>query len=511
MKTWHGRMTDVDEHRGLVALARKFALAGAHDDALELFRSEPEVWSFASLAWAADLVAAEGDIVLLSRMARLTVLSAGRLAQLLIDRHGVDHARDSLRELLADADSGDYRSLRAPHWRLPLAAGLGRAGRPAEGRTLIQEVMAGAKDRERELALEVLIALYVGNGDLDGLQELHRGGVEAATNQFFTMLADRGEWTGLLAYARRGSHTANNAVWALWGSGAREQLEVLAAEGNHYAQYYLARLLADRDDDEGLWRQMRAGNETAERAVVDRLRRAGDTGALEGLSGEGSVPANEELVDILIRRGDIDGLRRVARPGDVHAARGLARLLMDDGDYEQACVLLEPFYGQAGGPRSPERAWELLVATSSADHREPGATATPEWVQWVAVAIGSGVLGNAAYQALIESATRTWKRLRAEPRSRAVEPAPVPAVPAAPEHRSEREAFLLACIAVHDRCKEIDAEVPDFARIGYDAMNTGDGRWVFTLREEGGRKFTVRIPPPRATSGDIVVAMYVTR
>jgi hypothetical protein len=63
---------------------------------------------------------------------------------------------------------------------------------------------------------------------------------------------------------------------------------------------------------------------------------------------------------------------------------------------------------------------------------------------------------------------------------------------------------------VHDRCVAIDAPVPDFTTVTYDALNGGDGRWVFTIREPGRRRFTVRVPPPRSDRDDVVVLLHMT-
>ncbi|MBY8873735.1 hypothetical protein K7640_18045 [Micromonospora sp. PLK6-60] len=76
--------------------------------------------------------------------------------------------------------------------------------------------------------------------------------------------------------------------------------------------------------------------------------------------------------------------------------------------------------------------------------------------------------------------------------------------------RNEQEAFTLACIAIHDHCIASGAEVPNFELVRYEAQQTSDDRWVFMVRDAGGRRFLTRLPSPSITGATVTVAMYVT-
>jgi tetratricopeptide (TPR) repeat protein len=157
-------------------------------------------------------------------------------------------------------------------------------------------------------------------------------------------------------------------------------------------------------------------------------------------------------------------------------------------------------------------AWQLRQRVSNPENTFSAAI-YPDWVQWVFLAISSGVLGNAAYQGLVEAAHRAWQRVRPEERKeesgRLAEQRPPTKSP--PTLRSEPEAFALACIAMHDHCMGIGADPPNLETIGYEAIHTSDGRWVMTFRERSGRRFMVSLPPAATEAHDLTVALFLSR
>lgn len=222
---------------------------------------------------------------------------------------------------------------------------------------------------------------------------------------------------------------------------------------------------------------------------------------------------------------NIDTLRWMVRSGRVFTRRQLAHLDLNHGRDSDACAVLESLlYGTEGAsliPQAAEFPLEIRARVLYDGIEELEIQARPprnaagsgwfeiEWVRWVVVAIGSGVLGNAAYQAIGKAVTHLWK-LRypeGEP-SHAVEPAAEPSARLAPIQRTYQQALQLAFIAVHDHCLSVAVEVPDFKQINYTVLTTPDGRWIFTIRPDDRRTFTVRVPP-HDDEARTVITMYV--
>jgi tellurite resistance protein TerC len=151
-------------------------------------------------------------------------------------------------------------------------------------------------------------------------------------------------------------------------------------------------------------------------------------------------------------------------------------------------------------PRAP--AWlsfvvvaAILLVTTAASRlqsRHDQRSAAGHVVEWMAVAVSSGVLGNAAWagaQAATRGLRRKHRRL-----------APV----------TEREALLLARAAVEARCHTIDVTPPQPEATRQSLYQSGAGNWIVELRDTAsGRRFLVRIPAGRPDTGDVTVEVHV--
>ncbi|MEV6305185.1 hypothetical protein AB0M02_37635 [Actinoplanes sp. NPDC051861] len=366
-------------------------------EALEYIRAHADDGELASEHWVARLVAAEGDLPLLTRLASASPVSAAYLAELLVGRYGPGDAETRLRAAMAGA-SWPAAERMAQGWRAPLANGLYACGYRDRAMALLDDIAAEGRVLEAFWATALFRDRCVQDPDpamLDRFVAVFHELEEYATPAL--LLADSGD----VARLRQMTFTEGQAGW------------------------FAAVALRDLVGDEGL----------AELAV------------------QGSAGAATKLVEDLWRRRDVAGLARLSEAGVREAAERLERYANE-----------QSVHGPISGMPT-------------------------EALEWVAVAIGSGVLGNAAYQGLTELVTRTWKRLR--PAVPEAAPAPAPA----PRLRGEAEAFLLACTAVHDYCVRSDAAIPDFGTVTYDAVHGGDDRWSFTIRERAGRRFQVRVPP----------------
>ena len=115
---------------------------------------------------------------------------------------------------------------------------------------------------------------------------------------------------------------------------------------------------------------------------------------------------------------------------------------------------------------------------------------TPEAVTWVVSAVGSGVLGNAAYDWLKKSfAAMTGKRRY---------------------RRLGRLAHgeMIAALAVQARCGELGHEVPDWAALRCTQVADGPAGTTICV-ECGGLRATVVIPPDPLSSAP-AVTLYLT-
>lgn len=120
-----------------------------------------------------------------------------------------------------------------------------------------------------------------------------------------------------------------------------------------------------------------------------------------------------------------------------------------------------------------------------------GAVSTPpvfiETTAWVATAVASGVLGNAAYDALKATYNKITHRTPA------------------PRERTGRDV-LLAQLAVAARCGELGLPVPDYSGLRCTSTSTSASETQVSL-ESATLKATVTITPSKGDGG-ISVTLY---
>jgi hypothetical protein len=142
-----------------------------------------------------------------------------------------------------------------------------------------------------------------------------------------------------------------------------------AAAGDSHAAQYLAGLLADRGDLDGLRARADAGDEYAAERLVRLLAERGDLDGLRGRADAGDWFAAERLAELLAERGDLDGLRARAGADDVQAAIFLVRLLAERGDLVEAEQVLRA-WADAGDRSAVRRLAELLAKRGDLDEAE---------------------------------------------------------------------------------------------------------------------------------------------
>ena len=417
------------------------------------------------------------------------------LAELLIHDRGVEAAEAAIVALPERVLEVGGRRLRlgVPH-RLSFAGALHRTGhddlaeatvramRPEVPRDVLAESAAG----------RLLTEILLGRGDLDALQAM---ALDTSNPMSWTVSA-----TDALADF-------------YWQAGEQDRVAELADRGSATAQSLLVSTAAEAADRAALTRYAARRFGDADGELADLLARQEDLVALRALADGGSLPARGRLIPLLDRRGDTGGLAGIAAGQvDPRDDRALATALLRHGLTAEARPVLRRMipektpadhrrrlegFADAADLEAFDR--ELFILRHGAVHGTPAET-----VAWAALAVASGVLGNAAYAGLAAAISSLWGRIQAKP---AVSESAFPASRGtAPEWHTARRALDLACLAVHEHCVRIDVAVPDFATVSYDVQHS-NGRWVFLFREqEGGhRRFHVALGPHRDDGTTVVM------
>ncbi|RAK28813.1 hypothetical protein B0I29_119151 [Actinoplanes lutulentus] len=140
-------------------------------------------------------------------------------------------------------------------------------------------------------------------------------------------------------------------------------------------------------------------------------------------------------------------------------------------------------------PPPPAPAAPLPVPPWAPPYQAPTGAIPPETVEWVALTLASGIVGNAGYDGL--KRVLSWFR----------QPPPRPV--------TQDVAMDLAVRAVQERCRQSGMPVPvPEALTGY-ADQSSDGRWMLTLREGQARSFFVRVPARKPELKDVVVEVSI--
>jgi hypothetical protein len=355
--------------------------------------------------------------------------------------------------------------------------------------------LTGHVERGRRRAIPELVRVHERRGDLDALLTLFRHGYGESERPLALLCGERGAHDHVAELAEKGSSTARGLlVEAAVAAGDRESLTGYATRGWEGAAHPLNLLLAAH----------------------------GDTAALRGRAGHGDSHAVAKLADVFVERGDTAGMRELVAAFPHHDALPwrFAELLAAQGrSGELRSVLHQIIASQRLRPADPLAG--RLADAGDVDGlrtrlwcREGVATAAtpaPETVEWVVLAVTSGVLGNAAYAGLNAAIKKLWSRMqkrRTSSSADVVEPES-----AEPVWHTAREALEAACLAVDEHCTRIEVAVPDFTQVSYEVQHLR-GRWVFTFREptsQGGRRFRVSVPPRPEGSSRSLVMMQVPR
>ncbi|MFC3383152.1 HEAT repeat domain-containing protein [Couchioplanes azureus] len=146
----------------------------------------------------------------------------------------------------------------------------------------------------------------------------------------------------------------------------------------------------------------------------------------------------------------------------------------------------------------------------------PDAGQIGQVAQWVALAVASGVLGNAAYEGAKESLRGHLRRRKAKSVEAPEDTGASATGDASRKHPetalvpiTAKEAELLAREAVRSRCRAIAIAVPDMDAVKTSIYQESTGRWMLILRDPAHRRFRVRIPAGRPTVGDVTVEVHL--
>ena len=191
---------------------------------------------------------------------------------------------------------------------------------------------------------------------MDEAEQILRAQVDAGseddTGLLVELLADRGDLDELRVRANAGDGYAAELLADCDDVDEAEQiLRAQVDAGSEDAASRLARLLAQRDDLDGLRTLANAdewpvAQELIIRELADLLARRDDLDGLRALANVGGRAGNKYVVRLLARHGDADGaeqtLRARADVGDKEVAEPLADVLIKQGR-DQAAEQLRRF------------------------------------------------------------------------------------------------------------------------------------------------------------------------
>lgn len=501
-------------------LVRQLAELGERDEAVAILRSYVAVRGGRNEALPQTALHLR-DEETLRKLAAHDDSAVECLAEFLIHDRGVEAAEAAiltLPERMIEVGGRQY-SLGVPH-RLSFAWALHRTGHEELAEATVRAMQATSLEKVGDLpsAGRLLTEILLARGDLDTLQAM---AVDVRNRLSWTIadgLADhllrRGDVERLQQMSEDYCVPAWDALAELsWRRGEHERVVQLADRGSTRAQSLLVTAAADAGDRAALEAYTEQNFERAAESLVDLFARQGDVVALSALSDGGSLPARGKLIPLLDRRGDVRGLAGIAAgPVDPGDDRALATALVRHGLTAEAGPVLRRLipdktpadrrrrleaFADAGDLEGFNR--EMFILRHGALHGAPAET-----MAWVALAVASGVLGNAAYAGLTAAVSTLWDRIQAKPS--VSQPPYVAPRDNVPEWHTARGALDAACLAVHEHCTRIDVPVPDFATVSYDVQHS-NGRWVFLFREQGSghRRFQVGLGPNRGDGTTVVM------
>jgi phosphatidylserine synthase len=125
---------------------------------------------------------------------------------------------------------------------------------------------------------------------------------------------------------------------------------------------------------------------------------------------------------------------------------------------------------------------------------QPSRASAPQVFEWVSLAIASGMLGNAAWDAMKVGGWSLFHRFQPGKRSKL----------------TRNQVLAIARAAVVIRARQLDVAVPDLDAREWTLYRDEHGMWLVAV-SEGGRHFWVRIPAGKPTLADVDVDVHVTR
>ncbi len=307
-----------------------------------------------SFAWwaqreLAGLLSARGDVESLrARALEGDFDCANSLARLLKERGDLDGAIEVWR---AGLDAGEQWAA------IGMSDLLSGANRKGEAVAVLETWLESARSRDslgRQTVHRALVDLYVGEGLIDKALDMVRADPEAVGwdtgDQIVRRLTERGDLDGLRSLADGGNDEAKRwarpALAAMLGErGELEELRSRAESGEWEAALHLADLLTGQGEAEraiAMFRRLaddlRPGGLTwASKRLARMLAERGDEEELRTRADDGDRDAANHLAELLAERGDLDGLWARARAGD----RASSRRLIDQADPEGLQVLAE--------------------------------------------------------------------------------------------------------------------------------------------------------------------------
>jgi tetratricopeptide (TPR) repeat protein len=338
--------------------------------------------------------------------------------------------------------------------------------------------------------------------------------------------------------ADAGDNTAARRLAAVWLDQGRTDeaislLQEQASAGDSDAAYQLVEIVGDRDPERAdavLRALAERGDWHAVRRLTQLYERQGRLDAAVALLGAkvagGDLVAAKPLANLLIRAKRVDEavniLLPLAQRGDNEAVVGVADTLIDerrlaafealaDNGDDIASRIVAAFlsrrYDVKGLRRRADAGDQHAVAALAEPLPRPSARGIPVEVgEWIALAVASGMLGNAAYdagKAVIRKVARPiLTAVGGQAAAAASAPPPAPLTMDA--------ATALAHEAVRTRCRAINIPPPDPANLRSSSVHQDErGQWTLLLHDAEHRRFRVRVPPQPPGAEEATVYLYI--